>query len=128
MVAYIGGVLGEGTSTTIWVNVLPSKLQGRMDPMVDINMAINNITYFFELPQDQRAIVQDGYVQTQKILTICGICSMLLAGIAMLGLAPYDLSAKDKQVDDAVEESGTTNINSDSNVSVTKIKTKALGK
>ncbi|KAJ2710298.1 hypothetical protein H4R19_003814 [Coemansia spiralis] len=97
MVAYIGGVLGEGTSTTIWVNVLPAKLQGRMDPAVEINMAINNITYYFELPKDQRVIVQDGYVQTQKILTICGICSMLVAGIAMLGLAPYDLSNRDAE-------------------------------
>ncbi|KAI9475339.1 major facilitator superfamily domain-containing protein [Coemansia mojavensis] len=99
MVAYIGGVLGEGTSTTIWVNVLPTKLEGRMDPSVDIFSAINNITYFFELPKDQRVIVQDGYVKTQKILTICGICSMLIAGIAMLGLAPYDLTAKAEQLD-----------------------------
>ncbi|KAJ2079587.1 hypothetical protein H4R24_003682 [Coemansia sp. RSA 988] len=96
MVAYIGGVIGEGTSTTIWVNVLPSKLKGRMDPSVDIYSAINNITYFFELEKDQRVIVQDGYVKTQKILTICGICGMLLAGVAMLGLAPYQLTTDDK--------------------------------
>ncbi|KAJ1830052.1 hypothetical protein LPJ63_005174 [Coemansia sp. RSA 2711] len=95
MVAYIGGVLGEGTSTTIWVNVLPTKLEGRMAPDVDIFSAINNITYFFELPKDQRVIVQDGYIRTQKILTICGICSMLIAGIAMIGLAPFDLSSAD---------------------------------
>ncbi|KAJ1669322.1 hypothetical protein GGF38_002347, partial [Coemansia sp. RSA 25] len=71
MVAYIGGVLGEGTSTTIWVNVLPTKLEGKMDPSVDVFSAINNLTYYFELPKDQRVIVQDAYVSTQKILTIC---------------------------------------------------------
>ncbi|KAJ2845433.1 hypothetical protein IWW36_004783 [Coemansia brasiliensis] len=108
MVAYIGGVLGEGTSTTIWVNVLPTKLEGRMDPSVDIFSAINNITYFFELPKDQRVIVQDGYVKTQKILTICGICSMLIAGIAMLGLAPYDLSAKTEEEEEQSDDSEAT--------------------
>ncbi|KAJ1951126.1 ferrioxamine B transporter, partial [Linderina macrospora] len=61
MVAYIGGVLGEGVSTTVWVNVLPSKINPKLDPSVDAFMAINNITYFFELPKDQRVIVQDGY-------------------------------------------------------------------
>ncbi|KAJ1900930.1 hypothetical protein LPJ66_001138 [Kickxella alabastrina] len=106
MVAYLGGVLGEGTSTTVWVNVLPSKLQGKMNLDVDINSAINNITYFFELPKDQRVIVQAAYVSTQKILTICGIVSMLLAGIAMIGLAPYDLSEKknSNDSDDAADE------------------------
>ncbi|KAJ2014391.1 hypothetical protein GGI06_003564, partial [Coemansia sp. S85] len=103
MIAYIGGVLGEGTSTTIWVNVLPSKLEGKMDPSVDINSAINNLTYYFELPKDQRVIVQDAYVSTQKILTICGICSMLIAGIFMLGLAPYDLSANKPEETEATE-------------------------
>ncbi|KAJ2685196.1 hypothetical protein IWW39_004428 [Coemansia spiralis] len=103
MIAYIGGVLGEGTSTTIWVNVLPSKLEGKMDPSVDINSAINNLTYYFELPKDQRVIVQDAYVSTQKILTICGICSMLIAGIFMLGLAPYDLSANKSEETEATE-------------------------
>ncbi|KAJ2008313.1 hypothetical protein H4R26_000255 [Coemansia thaxteri] len=104
MVAYIGGVLGEGTSTTVWVNVLPKKLEGKLDPSVDVFSAINNLTYYFELPKVQRVIVQDAYVSTQKTLTICGICSMLIAGIAMLGLAPYDLSAnnKDDQVVPAV--------------------------
>ncbi|KAJ2460858.1 hypothetical protein GGF42_000572 [Coemansia sp. RSA 2424] len=103
MVAYIGGVLGEGTSTTIWVNVLPTKLEGKMDPSVDVFSAINNLTYYFELPKDQRVIVQDAYVSTQKILTICGICSITLAGVFMLGLAPFDLSAtsKDDDKDDA---------------------------
>ncbi|PIA13509.1 MFS general substrate transporter [Coemansia reversa NRRL 1564] len=96
MVAYIGGVIGEGTSTTIWVNVLPSKLEGKVNSSVDIYSAINNITYFFELEKDQRVIVQNGYIETQRILTICGICGMLLAGIAMLGLAPYQLSTDDK--------------------------------
>ncbi|KAJ1719560.1 hypothetical protein LPJ53_005701 [Coemansia erecta] len=94
MVAYLGGVLGEGTSTTIWVNVLPAKLRGRMAGDVDVDMAINNITYFFELPKDQRLVVQDAYVATQRILTICGIVAMLVAAIAMLGLAPYELSPK----------------------------------
>ncbi|KAJ1838844.1 hypothetical protein LPJ73_006950, partial [Coemansia sp. RSA 2703] len=91
MVAYLGGVLGEGTSTTIWVNVLPAKLSGRMRSDVSVDMAINNITYFFELPADQRLVVQDAYVATQRILTICGIVAMLVAAIAMLGLAPYEL-------------------------------------
>ncbi|KAI8319000.1 MFS general substrate transporter [Martensiomyces pterosporus] len=103
MVAYIGGVLGEGTSTTIWVNVLPSKLEGRLSKDVDVFSAINNLTYYFELPKDQRVIVQDGYVSTQKILTICGICSMLCAGIAMLGLTPYDLSAESSDPSKNVE-------------------------
>ncbi|KAJ2155941.1 hypothetical protein GGF46_005513 [Coemansia sp. RSA 552] len=103
MIAYIGGVLGEGTSTTIWVNVLPTKLRDRLDSSVDLFSAINNITYYFELPKDQRVIVQDGYIRTQKILTICGICSMLIAGIAMLGLAPYDLSV-DKNPEDGDSE------------------------
>ncbi|KAJ1643076.1 hypothetical protein LPJ64_005117 [Coemansia asiatica] len=103
MVAYLGGVLGEGTSTTIWVNVLPSKLNGKMNPDVDVNMAINNITYYFELPKDQRVIVQDAYVSTQKILTICGIVAMLVAAIAMLGLAPYDLSAKKSDQDGEID-------------------------
>ncbi|KAJ2385396.1 hypothetical protein GGI05_004713, partial [Coemansia sp. RSA 2603] len=94
MVAYLGGVLGEGTSTTIWVNVLPAKLNGRMRSDVSVDMAINNITYFFELPADQRLVVQDAYVATQRILTICGIVAMLVAAIAMLGLAPYELSPK----------------------------------
>ncbi|KAJ2813249.1 hypothetical protein H4S07_000832 [Coemansia furcata] len=97
MIAYIGGVLGEGTSTTIWVNILPSKLEGKLDPSVDMFSAINNLTYYFELPKDQRVIIQDAYVSTQKILTICGICSMLIAGIFMLGLAPYDLSENKKE-------------------------------
>ncbi|KAJ2488346.1 hypothetical protein IWW37_004889 [Coemansia sp. RSA 2050] len=107
MIAYIGGVLGEGTSTTIWVNVLPSKLEGKMDPSVDTYSAINNLTYYFELPKDQRVIVQDAYVSTQKILTICGICSMLVAGIFMLGLAPYDLSANKTKEE---EEEGATEL------------------
>ncbi|KAJ2541994.1 hypothetical protein EV175_006097 [Coemansia sp. RSA 1933] len=101
MVAYIGGVLGEGTCTTIWVNVLPSKIRDRLDPSVDMYSAINNITYYFELPKDQRVIVQDGYVRTQKILTICGICSMLIAGIAMLGLAPYNLDRRQNREDES---------------------------
>ncbi|KAI9500849.1 major facilitator superfamily domain-containing protein [Coemansia spiralis] len=107
MVAYIGGVLGEGTSTTIWTNVLYKKLDGKMDPSVDVYSAMNNITYYFELPKDQRVIVQHGYVSTQKILTICGICSMLIAGIAMFGLAPYDLSSKPEDDEtDTVSDSG----------------------
>ncbi|KAJ2528233.1 hypothetical protein EV175_007473, partial [Coemansia sp. RSA 1933] len=101
MVAYIGGVLGEGTCTTIWVNVLPSKIRDRLDPSVDMYSAINNITYYFELPKDQRVIVQDGYVRTQNILTICGICSMLIAGIAMLGLAPYNLGRRQHREDES---------------------------
>ncbi|KAJ2355161.1 hypothetical protein GGF43_002853 [Coemansia sp. RSA 2618] len=108
MVAYIGGVIGEGTSTTIWVNVLPSKLEGHMDPSVDIFSAINNLTYYFELPKDQRLIVQDGYVKTQKILTICGICTMAIAGIAMLGLAPYDLSANANKNQEEAEDDSTS--------------------
>ncbi|KAJ2869205.1 hypothetical protein GGI22_000396 [Coemansia erecta] len=100
MVAYIGGVLGEGTCTTIWVNVLPAKIRDRLEPSVDMYSAINNITYYFELPKDQRVIIQDGYVRTQKILTICGICSMLIAGIAMLGLAPYDLGRRQHSEDE----------------------------
>ncbi|KAJ2527292.1 hypothetical protein GGH20_003133 [Coemansia sp. RSA 1937] len=97
MAKYIGGVLGEAVSTTIWVNLLPTKLDGRMNASVDIDSAINNINYFMELPKDQRAIVQDGYIATQKILIICGICSISLAAIAMLGLAPYDLSVASDQ-------------------------------
>ncbi|KAJ2057277.1 hypothetical protein GGI08_003666 [Coemansia sp. S2] len=104
MIAYIGGVLGEGTSTTIWVNVLPTKLEGKLDPSVDSFSAINNITYYFELPKDQRVIIQDAYVSTQKILTICGICSMLIAGIFMLGLAPYDLSVNKKEENEEATE------------------------
>ncbi|KAJ2630129.1 hypothetical protein IW137_005046, partial [Coemansia sp. RSA 1287] len=56
MAKYIGGVLGEAVSTTIWVNILPTKLDGRMNASVDIDSAINNINYFMELPKDQRAI------------------------------------------------------------------------
>ncbi|KAJ2805017.1 hypothetical protein H4R20_002267 [Coemansia guatemalensis] len=106
MVEYIGGVLGEGASTTIWVNVLPTKLQGKMDDSVDIFSAINNITYYQGLPEDQRVIVKDGYIQTQRILTICGICSILLTGVAMLGLAPSDFSANAAQpkIDTEIEE------------------------
>ncbi|KAJ1729190.1 hypothetical protein LPJ72_005102 [Coemansia sp. Benny D160-2] len=107
MVAYIGGVLGEGTCTTIWVNVLPAKIRDRLDSSVDMYSAINNITYYFELPKDQRVIVQDGYVRTQRILTICGICSMLVAGIAMLGLAPYNLARKPAADTDADANAGT---------------------
>ncbi|PIA13300.1 MFS general substrate transporter, partial [Coemansia reversa NRRL 1564] len=92
MVEYIGGVLGEGASTTIWVNLLPTRLQGKMDANVDIFSAINDITYYQSLPKDQRIIVQDGYISTQRILTICGICSILLTGVAMLGLARSNLS------------------------------------
>ncbi|KAJ2719227.1 hypothetical protein GGI07_005336 [Coemansia sp. Benny D115] len=114
-VAYLGGVLGEGTSTTIWVNVLPSKLEGKMDPSVDIFSAINNITYYFELPKDQRVLVQDAYVSTQKILTICGIVSMLLAAIAMIGLAPFDLSAK-KDSDENENENVIQNRNESNRV------------
>ncbi|KAJ2081158.1 hypothetical protein H4R24_002541 [Coemansia sp. RSA 988] len=97
MVEFIGGVLGEGASTTIWVNVLPTKLQGRMNASVNIFSAINNITYYQGLPEDQRVIVQDGYIQTQRILTICGICSILLTGVAMLGLPPSDFSTDTTQ-------------------------------
>ncbi|KAJ2807642.1 hypothetical protein H4R20_001209 [Coemansia guatemalensis] len=106
MVEYIGGVLGEGASTTIWINVLPTKLQGKMDDSVDIFSAINNITYYQGLPEDQRVIVKDGYIQTQRILTICGICSILLTGVAMLGLAPSDFSANAAQpkIDTEIEE------------------------
>ncbi|KAJ1954226.1 hypothetical protein EC988_002550 [Linderina pennispora] len=115
MVAYLGGVIGEGVSTTVWVNVLPSKINSKLDPSVDSFSAINNITYFFELPKDQRVIVQEGYVSTQKILTICGICSMVVAGICMLFLAPYQLesppkSDEDGQVDQASTNSGSKSI------------------
>ncbi|ORX65902.1 MFS general substrate transporter [Linderina pennispora] len=64
MVAYLGGVIGEGVSTTVWVNVLPSKINSKLDPSVDSFSAINNITYFFELPKDQRVIVQEGYLES----------------------------------------------------------------
>ncbi|KAJ2309830.1 hypothetical protein IWW54_003519 [Coemansia sp. RSA 2705] len=95
MCEYIGGVLGEAASTTIWVNVLPTKLEGRMPAYVDVQSAINNITYYQQLPDSQRLVVQDGYIATQKILTICGICSISLAAIAILGMAPFDLTTKD---------------------------------
>ncbi|KAI7822436.1 hypothetical protein BX661DRAFT_187395 [Kickxella alabastrina] len=92
MVACLGNVLGEATATTVWVNTLPSKLKGHMRMDVDIDSAINNINYFLGLPVDQRAIVQDAYVSTQKNITFCCIVSMLIAGIAMSGLVPHDLS------------------------------------
>ncbi|KAJ2474794.1 hypothetical protein IWW56_005712, partial [Coemansia sp. RSA 2131] len=127
MVAYIGGVLGEGTSTTIWVNVLPSKLEGRMDSGVDVFSAINNITYFFELPKDQRVIVQDAYVQTQKILTIIGICTMFLAGVSMLGLAPYDLSV-DANKDQLEEQDGDSASGNSTKPKITSLVTKYFKK
>ncbi|KAJ2654486.1 hypothetical protein IW148_006357 [Coemansia sp. RSA 1199] len=127
MVAYIGGVLGEGTSTTIWVNVLPSKLEGRMDSGVDVFSAINNITYFFELPKDQRVIVQDAYVKTQKILTIIGICTMFLAGVAMLGLAPYDLSV-DANKDQPEEQDGDSASGNSTKPKITSLVTKYFKK
>ncbi|KAJ1732194.1 hypothetical protein LPJ61_002165 [Coemansia biformis] len=102
MVEYIGGVLGEGTATTVWVNMLPVKLKRRLNPDVDVHSTINNITYFNALPSDQQAIVQDAYTQTQMVLTICGMCAMALAAAAMLGLAPLSLApeTKDKQAAD----------------------------
>ncbi|KAJ2159063.1 hypothetical protein GGF46_003300 [Coemansia sp. RSA 552] len=48
MAEYVGGVLGEGVSTTIWVNLLPTMIEDRLDPSVDVFSAINNITYYFD--------------------------------------------------------------------------------
>ncbi|KAI8323075.1 MFS general substrate transporter [Martensiomyces pterosporus] len=93
MAMYLGGVLGEGAATTIWVNVLPKQLDGRLDPGVDADKAINSLQYYFSLPQSQRMIVQDAYIETQRVLTKCGIASMLAAGAAMIGLAPYSLGS-----------------------------------
>ncbi|KAJ1897249.1 hypothetical protein LPJ66_003487 [Kickxella alabastrina] len=96
--------------------MLPSKLQGRMNLDVDINSVINDITYFFELPKDQWVIVQDAYASTQKILTICSIISMLIAGIRILSLAPHDLSEKPpKYVGSGEQSAAAINVSNASN-------------
>ncbi|KAK9693593.1 hypothetical protein K7432_013855 [Basidiobolus ranarum] len=104
MVAYLGGAIGEATSTTIWNTTLPNRLMGQMDPSVDVSKAINNIDYFKTLPIGQKELVQLAYIDTQKILSICGVGALVLAGFAMLFLAPYDLS--EDQNEREVEESG----------------------
>ncbi|KAI9468402.1 hypothetical protein BX667DRAFT_510165 [Coemansia mojavensis] len=93
MVEFIGCIFGEAVSTSIWVNVLPTKLY--LDPGIDIDQIINNITYYMSIPSDQQIIVQNRYIATQRLLIICGICSMSLAAIAILGLAPYSLNTAD---------------------------------
>ncbi|KAJ2779153.1 hypothetical protein H4R18_004184, partial [Coemansia javaensis] len=107
MVEYIGGVLGEGTAATLWANMLPARLEGRLALGVDLTSTVNNITYYRALPGDQRAIVQGAYAYTQRTVTICGICALGLAAAAMLGLAPLSLepaapaAAADAETNDA---------------------------
>ncbi|KAJ2427014.1 hypothetical protein IWW41_003960, partial [Coemansia sp. RSA 2522] len=76
---------------------------------------------------DQRVIVQDAYVQTQKILTIIGICTMFLAGVAMLGLAPYNLSA-DVNKDQSEDQEGDGASGSTTKPKITSLVTKYFKK
>ncbi|KAJ2772679.1 hypothetical protein IWQ56_001273 [Coemansia nantahalensis] len=91
MSEYVGCVLGQGTATAIWMNVLPARLASRLPSDVDVQRAINNLTYYQALPSAQQTVVNDAYTHTQLLLTVCGICAITLAGAAMLGLEPLGL-------------------------------------